>query len=66
MRTAGRRVKAGRGDRATGQGHQLDARHPNRLWTTTVTRPNQGWVGDLMYRTVAGTWRDLAIVVRDQ
>jgi hypothetical protein len=26
--------------------HRLYARHPTRLWTSTVTPPNQVWVGD--------------------
>jgi putative transposase len=63
MRTAGLRAKAVRGYRVKVKVHQLYARHPNRLWTTSVTRPNQVWVGDITYLKVAGTWWYLAIVM---
>ena len=39
------------------------AQHPNRLWTTTVTQPNQVWVGDLTYLRVDRSWRYLAVVM---
>jgi putative transposase len=63
VRTAGLRAKAVRGYRVKVKVHQLYARHPNRLWTTRVTRPNQVWVGDITYLKVAGTWWYLAIVM---
>jgi putative transposase len=63
MRTAGLRAKAVRGYRVKVKVHQRYARHPNRLWTTSVTRPNQVWVGDITYLKVAGTWWYLAIVM---
>jgi putative transposase len=63
MRTAGLRAKALRGYRVKVKVYQLYARHPNRLWTTSVTRPNQVWIGDITYLKVAGTWWYLAIVM---
>ena len=63
MRAAGLRARAVRGYRAKVNVHALYSRHPNRLWTTTVTKPNQVWVGDITYLKVAGTWRYLAIVM---
>jgi transposase InsO family protein len=43
--------------------HQFYARHPNRLWTTSVTKTNQVWVGDITYLKIASSWRYLAIVM---
>ena len=64
MRTAGLRAKAVRGYRAKAQVRRLFARHPNRLWTTHVDRPDQVWVGDITYlRVASGGWRYLAIVM---
>ena len=63
MRTAGLRAKAVRGYRAKAQVRRLFARHPNRLWTTHVDRPDQVWVGDITYLRVAQGWRYLAIVM---
>ena len=63
MRTAGLRAKAVQGYRMKIKVHQLYARHPNRLWATSVTQPNQVWVGDITYLKVAGTWWYLAIVM---
>jgi putative transposase len=63
MRTAGLRAKAVQGYRAKVNVHHLYARHPNRLWTTHVTAPNQVWVGDITYFKVASGWRYLAIVM---
>jgi len=63
MRLAGLRAKAVRGYRAKAMIHALYARHPNRIWHTRVTAPNQVWVGDITYLRVAGTWRYLAIVM---
>ena len=63
MRAAGLRAKAVRGYRAKAKVHHLYARHPNRLWNTPVTAPNQVWVGDITYLRVGGAWRYLAIVM---
>gem|GEM_PF-3010245 len=63
MRAAGLRAKAVCGYRAKRNIHHQYARHPNRLWTTTVTAPNQVWVGDITYLKVGHTWRYLAIVM---
>ena len=63
MRVGGMRAKAVQGYRAKASIHHRYARHPNRLWTTSVTKPNQVWVGDITYLKVAGTWRYLAIVM---
>ena len=52
MRRAGLRAKAVQGYRAKANIHQLYARHPNRLWTTQVTGPNQVWVGDITFLKV--------------
>ena len=63
MRAARLRAKAVCGYRAKRNIHHQYARHPNRLWTTTVTAPNQVWVGDITYLKVGHTWRYLAIVM---
>ena len=63
MCTAGLRGKAVQGYRAKVNVHHLYARHPNRLWTTTATAPNQIWVGDIIYLNVGSTWWYLAIVM---
>jgi putative transposase len=63
MRSAGLRAKAVRGYRAKAGIKARFAQHPNRLWDTRVTRPNQVWVGDITYLRVHGGWRYLAIVM---
>ncbi len=63
MQQAGLRAKAVRGYRSKVNVHALYSRHPNRLWTTTVTKADQVWVGDITYFKVAGAWRYLAIVM---
>jgi putative transposase len=63
MRSAGLRAKAVRGYRAKVNVHQFYARHPNLLWTTSVTKTNQVWVGDITYLKIASSWRYLAIVM---
>jgi putative transposase len=63
MRAAGLCAKAVRGYRAKATIHRLYARHPNRLWATTVTRPNQVWVGDITYLRLQRSWRYLAVVM---
>jgi transposase InsO family protein len=63
MRQAGLCAKARRGYRPKARLHRHYAQHPNRLWTTTVTRRNQVWVSDLTYLRVAQRWRYLAVVM---
>ena len=63
MRAAGLRAKAGRDYRPKARLHRHYAQHPNRLWTTTVTGPNQVWVGDLTYLRMDRSWRYLAVVM---
>ena len=63
MRAAGLRAKAVRGYRAKAGIRARFAQHPNRLWETRVTRPDQVWVGDITYLRVRGSWRYLAIVM---
>ena len=63
MRAHGLRAKAVCGYRPKARLHRRYAQHPNRLWTTAVTRPNQVWVGDLTYFRVASSWRYLAVVM---
>jgi transposase InsO family protein len=63
MRAAGLRAKAVRGYRPKAKNHQVYARHPNRLWATSVTGPSQVWVGDITFLRVASGWRYLAIVM---
>ena len=63
MRSAGIRARAVRGYRAKANVHQFYVRHPNRLWTTSVTKTNRVWVGDITYLRIANSWRYLAIVM---
>jgi putative transposase len=63
MRAAGLRAKAVRGYRAKAGIRARFGQHPNRLWETRVTRPDQVWVGDITYLRVRGGWRYLAIVM---
>ena len=63
MRAAGLRAKAVRGYRPRAQLRRQYAQHPNRLWRTTVERPNQVWVGDITYLRVGTGWRYLAVVM---
>lgn len=63
MRAAGLRAKAVRGYRAKAGIKARFAQHPNRLWGTHVTRPDQVWVGDITYLRVRTGWRYLAIVM---
>lgn len=63
MRAASLRARAVRGYRAKASIRTRYAQHPNRLWTMTVTRPDQVWVGDITYLRVDGGWRYFAIVM---
>jgi putative transposase len=63
MRAAGLCAKAVRGYRPKARLHRHYAQHPNRLWTTTVTAPNQVWVSDLTYLRVDRTWCYLAVMM---
>jgi putative transposase len=63
MRQAGLCAKAVRGYRPKAKLHHQYARHPNRLWTATVTRPNQVWVSDITYLRVNRRWCYLTVVM---
>ena len=63
MRGAGLRAKAVRGERAKAGVHRFYERQPNRLRPLRVTGPNQVWVGDITYLSVAGRWWYLAVVL---
>jgi len=63
MRAAGLCARAARGYRAKATIHRRYAQHPNRLWTTAVTRANQVWLGDITYLCVDRSWRYLAVVM---
>ena len=63
MREAGLCAQAVRGYRAKATIHRRYAQHPNRLWSTSITRPNQVWVGDITYLQVNRSWRYLAVVM---
>jgi len=63
MRAAGLRAKAVRGYRPKAQLRRQYAQHPNWLWSTTVERPNQVWVGDITYLRGGTGWRYLAVVM---
>ena len=63
MRASGLRAKAVHIKRAKRNILHQYARHPNRLWQTTLARRNQVWVGDITYFRVGVDWRYLAIVM---
>jgi transposase InsO family protein len=63
MRGAGLRGRVVRVYRANPGLHRFFGQHPNRLRTTTATRPDQIWVGDITYLAVAGRWHFLAVVL---
>jgi transposase InsO family protein len=63
MRAAGLRAKAVRGYRAKVGVRRFYDRQPNRLHGLSVTRPDQVWVGDITYLSVAGSWWYLAVVM---
>jgi putative transposase len=63
MRAHGLRAKAVCGYRPKARLNRRYAQHPNRLWTTRVTEPNQVWVGDLTYFRLDRGWRYLTVVM---
>jgi putative transposase len=63
MGAAGLRAKAVRGSRAKAGSRARFAQHPNRVWTATVSQPDQVWVGDIPYLRLAEGWRYLAVVL---
>jgi len=63
MHQAGWRARVVRVYRRTAGTHRWFAQHPNRVRARTTTAPNQVWVGDLTYVSVAGRWWYLAAVL---
>lgn len=63
MRTGGLRARTIRLYRANPGLHRFFGQHPNYLWGTRATSPDQIWVGDITYLSVAGRWRYLAVVM---
>ena len=63
MRAAGLRAKAVRGYRAKAGIRARFAQHPNRVWSATVTRHNQRWIGDITDLRLADGWRYLGVVL---
>jgi transposase InsO family protein len=63
MRVGGWRARNVRVYRRTAGTHRWFAQHPNRVGQTHATRPNQIWVGDLTYLSVAGRWWYLTVIL---
>ena len=63
MRAGGWRARVARVYRRTTGTHQWFAQHPNRIRKRETTAPDQIWVGDLTYISVAGQWWYLAAVL---
>ena len=63
MRTAGLRGRVARIYRSNPGLHRLFEQHPNLLWKCRLRRPDQVWVADVTYLSVAGQWRYLAVVM---
>ena len=63
MREAGLRARVARIYRSNPSLHKFYEKYPNRLWKRQAKNPNEIWVSDVTYLSVAGTWRYLAIVM---
>ena len=63
MREAGIRARAMKLYRANPGLRGFYTNIPNRQLDRLATGPDQVWVGDIRYLHVAGTWRDLAVVM---
>ena len=63
MRQAGWRARVVRVYRRTTGTHRWFDQHPNRIRGVHTTGPDQIWVGDLTYVSVAGRWWYLAAVL---
>ena len=63
MRQAQWRARVVRVYRRTAGTHRWFAQHPNRVRAQVTTAPNQIWVGDLTYVSVAGRWWYVAAIL---
>ncbi len=63
MRAAGWRARVVRVYRPKAGTHRWFGQHSNHVQRTRATRPNQIWVGDLTYVSVAGRWWYLAVIL---
>ena len=63
MRVGGLRARLVRVYRRTTGTHRWFGQHPNHVRRTQATAPNQIWVGDLTYLSVAGRWWYFAAVL---
>ena len=63
MRERGWRARVTRVYRRTAGTHRWFGQHPNRIRQRQTTGPDQIWVGDLTYVSVAGRWWYLAAVL---
>lgn len=63
MRQGGLRARLRRIYRPKAGTHRWFGQHPNHVRGTSVTRPNQIWVGDVTYLWVGSRWWYLAVVM---
>lgn len=63
MRGDGLRGRVARVYRGKAGTHRWFGQHPNHVRRTQATRPNQIWVADITYLSVAGRWWYLAVVL---
>jgi putative transposase len=63
MRTAGLRARLVRIYRSNPRLHRFYDSNPNLLWKRHARGPDQIWVADITYLSVAGQWRYLAVVM---
>jgi len=63
MRREGIRARMARLYRANPRLHRFYEQYPNLLWKHQAQRPDQVWVSDITYVSVAGQWRYLATVM---
>jgi putative transposase len=63
MRAAGLRARVATIYKSTASLRSVFSRNPNLLWKHCAKKPNEVWVSDVTYLSVAGSWRYLAVVM---